>query len=159
MDIIERSCLSITSGILRVKIHYNYLFWILLILSLLSSITLTFCVTSTSPVPFGWHSTWCQSHYNTSLTPTPSPWGWEQGKGNELPCKLKRKGGRGTWSWKTGNPLNKPEKTWTRTAAFFFNMTDNIQILNHIHGFKISAQRRRQILPVKLTPMSFRGNC
>ena len=153
MDIIERSYLSITSGILRVKIHYNYLLWILLILLLLSSITLTFCVTSTSPVPFGWHSTWCQSHYNTSLTPTPSPRGWEQGKGNELPCKLKGEVGRGTWSWKTGNPLNKPEKTWTRTAAFFLIW------LNHIHGFKISAQRRGQILPVKLTPMSFRGNC
>ena len=158
MDIIERSCLSITSGILRVKIHYNYLLWILLILLLLSSITLTFCVTSRSPVPFGRHSTWCQSHYNTSLTPTPSPWGWEQGKGNELPCKLKGKVEEEReverrepfkWTWKNLNTY----------SSLFLNMTDNIQILNDIHGFKISAQRRGQILPVKLTPMSFRGNC
>ena len=138
MDIIERSYLSITSGILRVKIHYNYLFWILLILLLLSSITLTFCVTSRSPVPFGWHSTWCQPHYNTSLTPTPSPRGWEQGKGNELPCKLKGKVEEEReverrepfkWTWKNLNTY----------SSLFLNMTDNIQILNDIHGFKISA--------------------
>ena len=158
MDIIGRSCLSITSGILRVKIHYNYLFWILLILLLLSSITLTFCVTSRSPVPFGWHSTWCQSHYNTSLTPTPSPRGWEQGKGNELPCKLKGKVEEEREVERRAT-LKINLKKLEHVQQSFFNMTDNIQILKDIHGFKISAQRRGQILPVKLTPMSFRGNC